>query len=64
MDEGSITGQVQDPSGAVVPGAQVTLVNTDQGITLKYHYKRLWRVYVFASQNRALHRLRHRARLL
>ena len=34
VDEGSITGLVQDPSGAVVPGAQVTLVNTDQGITL------------------------------
>jgi hypothetical protein len=34
VDEGSIAGQVQDPTGAVVPGAQVTLVNTDQGITL------------------------------
>src|ERR1700722_5298950 len=34
VDEGSITGLVQDPSGAVVPGAQVTLLNTDQGITL------------------------------
>ena len=35
VDEGSITGTVQDPSGAVVPNAQVTLVNTDQGITLQ-----------------------------
>ena len=34
VDEGSISGTVQDPSGAVVPGAQVTLLNTDQGITL------------------------------
>jgi hypothetical protein len=34
VDEGSIVGLVQDPSGAVVPGAQVTLLNTDQGITL------------------------------
>src|SRR5580700_9261676 len=34
VDEGSITGLVQDPTGAVVPGAQVTLLNTDQGITL------------------------------
>ncbi len=34
VDEGSIAGLVQDPSGAVVPGAQVTLLNTDQGITL------------------------------
>jgi len=35
VDEGSITGTVQDSSGAVVPNADVTLVNTDQGITLK-----------------------------
>ena len=31
VDEGSITGTVQDTSGAVVPNAQVTLLNTDQG---------------------------------
>jgi hypothetical protein len=35
VDEGSITGTVQDTSGAVVAGAQVTLLNTDQGITLQ-----------------------------
>jgi hypothetical protein len=35
VDEGSITGTVQDASGAVVPNAQVTLVNTDQGLTLQ-----------------------------
>ena len=34
VDEGSITGTVQDPTGAVVPNAQVTLLNTDQGLTL------------------------------
>ena len=34
VDEGSIIGVVQDATGAVVPGAQVTLLNTDQGITL------------------------------
>lgn len=34
VDEGAISGLVQDPSGAVVPGAQVTLLNTDQGLTL------------------------------
>jgi hypothetical protein len=34
VDEGSINGTIQDPTGAVIPGAQVTLLNTDQGITL------------------------------
>src|SRR5579863_7340379 len=35
VDEGAITGTVQDSTGAVVPDAQVTLVNTDQGLTLQ-----------------------------
>ena len=33
VDEGTITGTVQDVTGAVVPNAQVTLLNTDQGLT-------------------------------
>jgi hypothetical protein len=35
VDEGSISGTVQDTTGAVVPGALVTLLNTDQAITLQ-----------------------------
>ena len=35
VDEGSITGTVTDPTGAVVADAQVTLLNTDQGITVQ-----------------------------
>jgi len=35
VDEGSISGTVQDISGAVVAGAQVTLLNKDQGLTLQ-----------------------------
>ena len=35
VDEGSITGTVTDSTGAVVPNAQVILLNTDQGITLE-----------------------------
>jgi hypothetical protein len=35
VDEGAISGTVQDTSGAVVPNSKVTLLNTDQGITLE-----------------------------
>src|ERR1700749_975473 len=35
VDEGAINGLVQDSSGAAVPNAQVTLLNTDQGLTLQ-----------------------------
>jgi hypothetical protein len=35
VDQGSITGVVTDPTGAVVPNAKVTLLNTDQGLTLE-----------------------------
>lgn len=35
VDEGTITGVVEDQTGAVVAGAQVTLLNTDVGLTLQ-----------------------------
>ena len=35
VDEGAISGTVQDSTGAVVANAKVTLLNTDQGITLE-----------------------------
>lgn len=34
-DQGTITGVVQDPSGAVIGNATVSLTNTDVGLTLK-----------------------------
>lgn len=35
VDEGSIAGTVMDPTGAVVPGASVTVTNTDVGLKLQ-----------------------------
>ncbi|MBW4039984.1 MAG: TonB-dependent receptor [Acidobacteria bacterium] len=35
VDEGSISGTVTDTSGAVIPGAAVTLTNDDVGLTVK-----------------------------
>ena len=35
VDEGAISGTVQDTTGAVVPGASVVLLNTAQNITLE-----------------------------
>ena len=37
VDQGSITGTVQDATGAAIPNAQVTLLNTDQGLSLETH---------------------------
>lgn len=37
VDQGSITGTVVDATGAVVPNADVKLLNTDQGLTLETH---------------------------
>ncbi len=34
-DQGAITGVVEDSAGAVIPGAQVTLSDTDTGLTLQ-----------------------------
>jgi hypothetical protein len=35
VDQGAITGTVTDNTGAIVPGAQVTLTATDTGFTLQ-----------------------------
>ena len=35
MDQGAITGVVQDSSGAVIPNARITLTDTDTGLVLK-----------------------------
>ena len=63
VDQGSITGIVKDQTGAVVPNAKVTLLNTDQGLTLETTTERLRRIHVLAGQNRALHRYRYGSRI-
>jgi outer membrane receptor protein involved in Fe transport len=35
VDQGAITGTVQDPTGAVIPNAQIILTNTDTSLVLK-----------------------------
>lgn len=35
LDQGSITGVIQDSTGAAIPNAQVTLTNIDTGLTLR-----------------------------
>src|SRR6266581_8033353 len=35
VDQGSVSGIVQDASGAVIPNAKVTLLNKDQGLSLE-----------------------------
>jgi hypothetical protein len=34
LDQGTVTGVVQDPTGAVISGAHVTLTSTDTGLEL------------------------------
>src|SRR5215831_4185530 len=46
---GSITGVVQDPSGAVIPGAQVSLINQEQGVTTTQTITNEAGLYVFSA---------------
>ena len=36
-DQGAITGYIKDPSGAVIPNADVTVTNADTGLALHVH---------------------------
>jgi Carboxypeptidase regulatory-like domain len=47
LDQGTITGVVQDTSGAVIPDAQVTLTSDDTGLALKTQSDRSG-IYIFS----------------
>src|SRR5688572_27349512 len=46
---GSITGVVQDPSGAVIPGVRIVLLNQDQGIEARQTVTNEVGLYVFSA---------------
>src|SRR5437867_937783 len=46
---GSITGVVQDASGAVIPGAQATLINQEQGVTARDTITNEAGIYLFSA---------------
>ena len=47
VDQGAITGVVQDTSGAAIPEAQVTLTSDDTGLELKTQSDRSG-IYIFS----------------
>src|SRR5215472_6494750 len=46
---GSITGVVQDASGAVIPGAQISLINQEQGVTFQQTITNEAGIYLFSA---------------
>src|SRR3989442_989028 len=46
---GSITGVVQDASGAVIPGAQVSLINQEQGVSARETITNEAGIYLFSA---------------
>jgi hypothetical protein len=46
---GSITGVVQDTQGAIIPGAQVTLTNQDQGVGARQTITNEAGIYLFSA---------------
>jgi hypothetical protein len=52
MDQGTITGVVQDKTGAVVPGAAVVLTSIDTGLVRSATIDGSGGLFLFAGQNR------------
>ncbi|PYS27318.1 MAG: TonB-dependent receptor, partial [Acidobacteria bacterium] len=49
ISSGSITGVVQDTQGAIIPGAQVTLINQDQGVEARQTITNEAGIYLFSA---------------
>jgi len=56
VDTGAILGTVEDQTGAVVPGAKVTLLNEGTGLPLTTTSAGRRRLHFYANQDRGLHR--------
>src|SRR5262245_9820417 len=52
---GSITGIVQDTSGAVILGARATLINQEQGVTARQTITNEEGIYLFAALSPAVY---------
>ena len=63
VDQGSVSGIVQDASGAVVPNAKVTLLNKDVGLSLEATTKGSGEYIFYAGQDRELLALRYGSRI-
>src|SRR5262245_15630124 len=46
---GSITGVVQDASGAVIPGGQVSLINQEQGVNVRQTITNEAGIFLFSA---------------
>src|SRR6266404_4261576 len=49
ISSGSITGVVQDTQGAIIPGATVTLINQDQGVSARETITNEAGIYLFSA---------------
>jgi hypothetical protein len=57
LTTGTVQGTVQDPSGAIVPGVELALLNVDTNLTFTQHTNDLG-AYVFSNVPPGTYRLR------
>ena len=57
LTSGTVQGTVQDPSGAIVPGVEMALLNVDTNLALTQHTNEVG-TYVFSNVPPGTYRLR------